>query len=91
LLRIIKIIGNNGGPNTVKILLRKLDHPNSEILNEILLQLKANNYKADENSINQIHQILDQHLGVMAWNLAAIATLKEQHNSIILKMHSMRS
>lgn len=78
LIRIIKIIGTIGGQRAIHILLHKLDHPNGEILNEILSQLKANNYKADENSINQIHQILDKHLGTMAWNLAALATLKEQ-------------
>ncbi|MDX9697015.1 MAG: hypothetical protein RBT49_14585 [Bacteroidales bacterium] len=78
LLRIVKIIGTIGGQKATEILLRKLDHPNSEVVNEILVQLKANNYKAGEDSINQIHQILDQHLGVMAWNIAAIATLKDQ-------------
>jgi len=85
LLRIIKIIGTIGGQKAIQILLHKLDHPNGEILNEILIQLKANNYKADYISINQIHQILDKHLGTMAWNLAALATLKEQTNFEYLK------
>jgi len=85
LLRIIKIIGTIGGQKAIQILLRKLDHPNGEILKEILVQLKANNYKADYISINQIHQILDGHLGTMAWNLAALATLKEQSRFAYLK------
>jgi ATP/ADP translocase len=85
LLRIVKIIGTIGGQKATEILLRKLDHPNSEVLNEILVQLKVNNYKAGEDSINQIHQILDQHLGVVAWNIAAIATLKEHSKFEYLK------
>lgn len=85
LLRIIRIIGEIGGEGAIKILLHKLDHPNNEILYQILNQLKKNNYKADENSIDKIHQIVDKHMGVIAWNLAASATLKETSSFIYLK------
>jgi ATP:ADP antiporter, AAA family len=85
LLRIIKIIGEIGGPNAIKILLHKLDHPNNEILSQVLNQLRKNNFNADENSINQIHQILEKHMGVIGWNLAASATLRDTNTFDYLK------
>ncbi|OFX83941.1 MAG: hypothetical protein A2W99_03715 [Bacteroidetes bacterium GWF2_33_16] len=85
LIRIIKIIGEIGGQNAIKLLLHKLDHPNTEIINQVLIQLKANSFKADENSINQIHQILEKHMAVIGWNLAASATLRDTNSFVYLK------
>ena len=85
LIRIIKLFGQIGGEKAKELLIKKLDHPNEEILNFILLSLQQCGFKADDNSINQIHQIIERHIGVMGWNIAAEQTLSEIKSHIKLK------
>lgn len=77
LLRIVKLIGNIGGEKAQRLLLKKLDHPNEEIVNYTLLALQQINFTADEKSINHIHQLIENHIGVIGYNLAAKTTLSE--------------
>ena len=85
LIRIIKLFGQIGGEKAKELLIKKLDHPNEEILNFILLSLQQCGFKADDNSINQIHQIIERHIGVMGWNIAAEQTLSEIKSHVKLK------
>ncbi|MBI9052826.1 MAG: hypothetical protein JEY96_03360 [Bacteroidales bacterium] len=77
LLRIVKLIAEIGGNEAKELLVKKLDHPNEEILNFILLGLQKCNFEADENNINQVHQIIEKHIGLIGWNIAAKQTLSE--------------
>ena len=77
LLRIIKLIGQIGGEKAKLLLVKKLDHPNEEIVNYVLIELKNTGFTADEKSINHIHQIIEKHIGVIGYNIAAQLTLSE--------------
>ncbi|MCB2196277.1 MAG: hypothetical protein KQH79_10465 [Bacteroidetes bacterium] len=77
LLRIVKLIGTIGGEQAEKLLLKKLDHPNEEIVYYALLALRKIGFTADEKNINHIHQLIENHIGVIGYNLAAQATLSE--------------
>lgn len=84
-LRIIKLIGEIGGTKANTLLIKKLDHPNEEILNSVLIALKSTGFKTNENTIAQIHQIIERHIGVIGFNLAAQATLNETEGFEYLK------
>ena len=77
LKRIVKIIGEIGGNQAIKILVKKLDHPKKEILKQVLIALKNCNFKTDEQSISIIHQIIEVQIGVIGWNISALNTLRE--------------
>ncbi len=85
LLRIVKLIGQIGGEEAKAALLRKLDHPNEEILNYVLVSLNNLGFTADEKSISHIHQIIEKHIGIIGYNLAAQATLDETNGFEYLK------
>jgi len=85
LIRIIKLMTEIGGNQAKALLVKKLDHPNEEILNFVLVGLQTLGFKADESNINKIHQIIESHIGVIAWNLAAKQTLSEQQGFDELK------
>lgn len=77
LLRILRLMTDIGGEKSKEYLLKKIDHPNEEVLKFVLLGLQKCNFKADESNINKVHQIIENHIGVMAWNLSANYTLSE--------------
>lgn len=77
LLRIVKLLGHIGGEKAKLLLIKKLDHPNEEVLNYILKALKDLEFSADEKTIVRIHQILEKHIGVIGFNIAAQATLND--------------
>lgn len=85
LIRIIKLITEIGGDLATALLMKKIDHPNEEILNFVLVGLQSLGFKADESNINKIHQIIESHIGVIAWNLAAKQALSEQEGFEDLK------
>ncbi len=85
LLRIVKLIGQIGGEEAKVALLKKLDHPNEEILNYVLVSLNNLGFIADEKSIPHIHQIIEKHIGIMGYNIAAQATLDETDGYEYLK------
>ncbi|MCK5171488.1 MAG: hypothetical protein KAQ75_16535, partial [Bacteroidales bacterium] len=77
LIRIVKLYGQIGGEKAKELLIKKLDHPNEEILYYVLLSLKQCDFKADESNINHIQHITEQHIGIMGWNIAAKLSLSE--------------
>lgn len=85
LLRVIKLMGEIGGEKAKKALIRKLDHPNEEILNHVLKSLNKIGFTADNITISHIHQIIEKHIGIMAYNIAAQATLDETEGYDYLK------
>ncbi|PLX17177.1 MAG: hypothetical protein C0597_07305 [Marinilabiliales bacterium] len=85
LLRIVKLIGQIGGEKAINALVRKLDHPNEEILNYVLRALNKLEFTANEKSISHIHHIIEKHIGVIGYNIAAQATLDETEGFEYLK------
>lgn len=85
LLRIVKLIGTIGGEQAEQLLLKKLDHPNEEIVYYTLLALRQINFKADEKNIDHMHQLIEKHIGVIGYNLAAKATISETEGFGYLK------
>lgn len=85
LLRIVKLIGEIGGDKAVELLIKKLDHPNEEILNQVLLTLSKSNFVVNEKHLIHLHQIIEKHIGIMSWNIAAKATMDEINEHEYLK------
>ena len=85
LLRLVKLIGQIGGEKAISLLIKKLDHPNEEVLNYVLIALKEGGFKADEKTIIKIHHIIEKHIGVMGYNIAAQVTLDETQGFDYLK------
>mgnify|MGYP006284949123 CR=1 FL=1 len=85
LMRIVKLLGENGSPRAQDILLRKLTVSDEEVLANVLIALKDSGYQADEDSITQVHQILEEHIGIIAYNFSVQATLAETEGFESLK------
>jgi len=85
LLRIIKLIKQIGGIKTEKLLFKKLDHPNEEVVKEVLLALSKIGFRADERNINYINQLIEKHIGIIGYNIASQATLEEINGFEYLK------
>ncbi|MFC2152861.1 hypothetical protein ACFLSE_10085 [Bacteroidota bacterium] len=77
LIRLVKLIGQIGGERAESFLLKKLDHPNEEILNHVLIALNNIGFESDEKSITHIHHIIENHIGVICFNISAKATMQE--------------
>jgi len=86
LLRIIKLIEQIATPKIENMLLKKLDYSNEELLQFILKALNKINYKADEKGSILIHQILEEHIRIMAYHFAAKATIEESKGFEQLKV-----
>jgi ATP/ADP translocase len=85
LLRIVKLIGEIGGDKAVELLIKKLDHPNEEILNQVLITLGKSKFEVKERHLIQLQQIIEKHIGVMGWNIAAKSTMDEVKSQEFLK------
>ncbi len=77
LIRLIKLMGEIGGDHAKLLLVKKLDHPNEEILNYVLIALNNLKFQTDEKNSAQIHHIIEKHIGVIGYNIAAQETLNE--------------
>ncbi len=85
LLRLVKLMGQIGGERAKSLLIKKLDHPNEEVLNYVLIALKEAEFNADEKTIIKIHHIIEKYIGVMGYNIAAQTTLDEAQGFDYLK------
>jgi len=85
LLRIIKLIGEIGGDKAVELLIKKLDHPNEEILNQVLITLGKSKFEVKESHLILLQQIIEKHIGIMGWNIAAKSTMDEVKGQEFLK------
>ena len=77
LLRVTRILGQVGTDNAIRLLLNKINHHNREIALQALDSLRRCGYQADEANLNKILQAVRSVVAVLAWNLAAQYTIRE--------------
>lgn len=74
-VQIVRIMGHIGGENAISHLLNKLTHTNREVISQAILSLRICNFTADEKHKQRLIQVLDNIISIIAWNLAAKASL----------------
>ncbi len=85
LIDIIKLYGSIGGEKTKSLLLNKIDNTNRDILLQTVNSLQLCNFQADENNSHKIFQIIELNIRIIAWNLAAITSIKDNDDTDNLK------
>ncbi|MBE9467437.1 MAG: MFS transporter [Bacteroidetes bacterium] len=85
LIDLIKLYGYFGGEKIKVLLLNKLDNTNNEILRQTVNSLNLCNFQADEHSEHKINNIIELNIRIIAWNLAAITSLKDNNDTNELK------
>ena len=72
LIRITKILGMIGGEEAQKYLVNKLTYPDKKVISQALISLKSSNYTSDEANKAKILQRIEDYIGYIGWNLAAL-------------------
>lgn len=85
MLKIISIISQIDLPESQSILWEKIDFPDRKIVRQILLAFKEKNFRAAENEVGQLNDILSDEIGKAIWNLAAKDELSDEDYNLPLK------
>ncbi|NMM48462.1 MFS transporter [Marinigracilibium pacificum] len=83
-LRIVQIYGRVGSREAVKLLLKKLNYPNQNIIAASLEALSHCGYNVDENNSLQIRSELQEVCGAMVWNMSVVNDLRKGDSSDLL-------
>ncbi len=79
-LKIVQIIGRIGGPRAQELLWNKIEHPDRRIVRQILFSFRYSNYHASERQVTSLINLLENEMGKVLWNLAALTELpKKEH------------
>lgn len=79
-LKIVQIIGRIGGDKAVDLLWNKIEHPDRRIVKQILLSFRYFDYRATERQVTVLTNLLENEMGKVLWNLAALTEIpKEEH------------
>ena len=84
LSRITEILGRIDGQKSIKSLINKLGHVDSNIQNNAIVSLRRKNYIPDETTNLHLHESIENQIGVIGWNIAAHLTGEENHTSELL-------
>ncbi len=85
MLKIISIISQIDLPESQSILWKKIDFPDRKIVRQILLTFKEKDFRASENEVGHLNDILSDEIGKAIWNLAAIDELSNETYNDLLK------
>jgi ATP/ADP translocase len=85
MLKIISIISQIDLPESHDILWEKIDFPDRKIVRQILLAFKEKNFRASEDEVGHLNDILSDEIGKTIWNLAAIDELSNESYNDLLK------
>ena len=77
MLRLTKILGEIGSTGAQESLLEKTGHYNREVSLQALHSLTICKFQADEDNLNKIAQTIRNIIFVLAWNMAAEFTIRE--------------
>ncbi|MDN5205326.1 HEAT repeat domain-containing protein [Fulvivirgaceae bacterium BMA10] len=85
LIQIVKIYGRIGTPSAINHLWNKINYPNKKVVNQTLFSLSACDFNASEDQVVTIKNYLNQYVGFIAWNIAAITEVPRDSNGERLK------
>jgi ATP/ADP translocase len=84
-VQILRIMGMIGGDEAISNLLNKLTHNNREVIKQSILALRLCDFTATEKHKQRLIQVIDNIIGLISWNLAALASLNNIDKSEKLK------
>ena len=85
LSRIVRIIGNIGGDKACTSLVHKLGYHDIEVARLSAKMLLKNEFTASSVQYYLVHQALLQNMQIIAWNIAARASLREANAELYLQ------
>lgn len=86
MLKIVQIMGRIGGPYAIELLWKKIEYPDKRIVKQILLSFRYFEYQAQENEMTNLTNLLENEIGKMIWNLAALTEIPDDKH-----LHFLRS
>lgn len=84
-LKIVQIIGRIGGERAVELLWNKIEHPDRRIVHQILLSFRYFNYQATERQTLVLTNLLENEMGKVLWNLAALTEIPKEERFEFLR------
>ncbi len=79
LIKLIKLFGYLKVKRGVKSLINSIDHVNREVQYQSVVSLLQNNFTLDETNTLHIHESIEKLIGIIAWNIAALASLEDKN------------
>ncbi len=79
MVRILQIIGRIGGARAKEMLWSKIDFPDKLIASQVLVSLGDCGFKAGISQISRIKYAVESDINDIAWNLAAIGEVSDDH------------
>ncbi|MGF1636717.1 MAG: hypothetical protein ACFCUU_06545 [Cyclobacteriaceae bacterium] len=81
MLRIVQIMGRIGTKKAMELLWKKIENPDKAIVKQILLSIRHYNYQADQKYVLSLTNLLDNEIGKMIWNIAALTEIPENNDA----------
>jgi HEAT repeat protein len=83
--QIIEIIEAIGGEKSIRILREKINYPDKDIRNKVLISLSNLEYRASVSEIPSIRQAIEESVGTMVWLMASIIDVSGISGSVNLR------
>jgi ATP:ADP antiporter, AAA family len=79
MVKILQIMGRIGGAKAKEFLWNKIDFPDKIIATQVLVSLGECGFKAGISQISRIKFAIESDIGDIAWNLAALTEVNDEH------------
>lgn len=85
-INIIAIWEKHNSPTTVKLLAKRLSHPDKEVQKQVVIALSNRQYKPTATETSLLKDLLDVHVEYLTWLIASLRDLAEEPEAFDLKM-----
>ena len=85
-IEIIRLYSKIGGQRALDLLREKIDFPDKEIRDEVLISLNKLSYKASVSEKPFIKQAIDEEIEIIVWIMAALIDLNDDPQTINLQI-----
>jgi len=83
-MAVVRIMGKIDGEEAEKLLLKKIDYPDKRVVYEMLNGFGYEDFNAQGNQAQIIITLIEEEIGKVIWNMAALQELpKEEHYKIL--------
>lgn len=85
MIKIVQIYGHIGSDKAIELLWNKINHPDQDIIDQVLLSLSYCNVEVPEERVQAIFNILEIEIGDAAWDFAAILEVEKRPETLELR------
>jgi len=85
-MAVVRIMGKIGGEEAEKLLLKKIDYPDKRVVYEMLNGFGYEDFNAEGNQAQIILTLIEEEIGKVLWNMAALQELPKEERYGILKL-----